>query len=389
MKGADWIRLVILYGFGMAAAAAMGMLGPLVGDLSSAMRVAVGVAGGALLCQLLPGSLFGSLIGALIDRAGARRILLAAGVLLIGVDVAQFFVSGLVWFCIDLLVQGLAVSAVLSSGQVMVTALAGGVDQIRNLTIWSTVTFVGYAAGLLIAATSAGSVHWRYAFLLHGALISLLPVVGLVLPRVRATVAKTDLLGVLKEVAVLRLGLALGFASIAGVGTNAGISIYLHRVQGVSLAFSASMAATGNLLSMAGSFVVAWLLSRGALPGSLAAGISLVAILCGMVLYHPAAALPLVIPMLFISQSCASAVTALTYTSLPGKLVDSSKIGAATGLVVQVSGIGGMLGPPLYFAVLAGNQWLPIAMTLVLLWGGAFLLMPFRRLPWAPRAEIA
>ena len=388
MKGADWIRLAIIYGFGMAAAAAMGMLGPLVGDLSAGLRVGVSAAGGALLCQLLPGSLFGSVIGALIDRAGARRVLMAAGVLLIGMDLSQFFVSNLVWFCIDLLIQGVAVSAVLASGQVMVTALATGVPQIRNLTIWSTVTFIGYAAGLLIAATSAGGAHWRFAFLLHAALIALLPIAGLTLPKVTATVAKTDLLGVLKETSIVRLGVALGLASIAGVGTNAGISLYLHRVQGVSLAFSASMAATGNLLSMAGSFVVAWILSRGGRPGSLAAGISLVAIVCGMILYFPGAALPLVIPMLFISQSCASAVTALTYTSMPGQLVDRSKIGAATGLVVQISGIGGMLGAPLYFAVLAGNQWAPIAVTLFVLWAGAFLVMPFTRLP-GRRAKIA
>ncbi len=73
---------------------------------------------------------------------------------------------------------------------------------------------------------------------------------------------------------------------------------------------------------------------------------------------------------------------------MPGQLVDRSKIGAATGLVVQISGIGGMLGAPLYFAVLAGNQWAPIAVTLFVLWAGAFLVMPFTRLP-GRRAKIA
>ena len=379
MQGKDWLRLAILYGFGMAAAAAMGMMGPLVGDLASVMRLSVSLVGGSLLFQLLPGSLFGSFIGAVIDRVGARTILLLAGAVLVAVDASQMLVSNLVWFCINLMVQGVAVNAVLAAGQVMVTALASGSSQIRNLTIWSTVTFVGYAAGLLIAATTAGGPQWRYAFLLHAGLIVLLPVIGLTLPAVKATVARTDLLAVLKEVSIVRLSFALGLASIAGVGTNAGISIYLHRVQGVPLSFSASMAAFGNLLSMIGSFSIAWMLSRGVSPWRLAAAISLVAIVCGVLLYNPGAALPLAIPMLFISQSCASAVTALTYASMPRLLVDPSRVGAATGLVVQISGLGGMLGPPLYFAVLASNQWFPIAITLLVLWGGAFLLMPFKR----------
>lgn len=384
MQGEGWRRLAILYGFGMAAAAGMGMMGPLVGDLAGAMRVAVSVAGGLLLFQLMPGSVAGSFIGAVIDRVGARTILLLAGIVLVAVDLSQMFVSNLVWFCLNLLVQGVALNAVLASAQVMVTASATGSLQIRNLTIWSTVTFVGYAAGLLIAATTAGGANWRYAFLLHAGLTALLPIVGLTLPVVRGTVAKTDLLGVLKEVSVVRLSFALGLASIAGVGTNAGISIYLHRVQGVSLGFSASTAAFGNLLSMIGSFSIAWLLSRGVSPWRLAASISAVAIVCGVLLYNPQAALPLAIPMLFISQSCASAVTALVYSSMPRLLVDQSRVGAATGLVVQISGLGGMLGAPLYFAVLAFNQWLPIAVTLIVLWGGAFVLMPFKAARTAP-----
>jgi len=380
MQGHDWRRMAILYGFGMAGAAAMGMMGPLVGNLAGAMGVTVSLAGGLLLFQLMPGTLFGSIIGAVIDRVGARRILLLAGVILVAADLSQMFVSNVIWFCINLLVQGVAVNALLASAQVIVTASASGTAQIRNLTIWSTVNFVGYAAGLLIAATSADGPNWRYAFLIHAGLAALLPVVGLALPTVKATVGKTDLLGVLKETSVVRVSFALGLAAIAGVGTNAGISIYLHRVQGVSLGFSASVAAFGNLLSMIGSFAIAWLLSRGVSPWRLAAAISLVAIVCGVLLYYPGAALPLAIPMLFISQSCASAITALTYASMPRFLIDQSRVGAATGLLVQIGGLGAMLGPPLYFAVLASNQWLPIAVTLAVLWGGALLLMPSRRL---------
>ncbi len=384
MQGQVWRSMAILYGFGMAGAAAMGMMGPLVGNLAAAMGVTVSLAGGLLLFQLMPGTLFGSIIGAVIDRVGARRILLLAGVILVAADLSQMFVSNVVWFCINLLVQGVAVNALLASAQVIVTASASGTAQIRNLTIWSTVNFVGYAAGLLIAATSADGPHWRYAFLIHAGLAALLPIVGLALPTVKATVGKTDVLGVLKEVSVVRVSFALGLAAIAGVGTNAGISIYLHRVQGVSLGFSASVAAFGNLLSMIGSFAIAWLLSRGVSPWRLAAAISLVAIICGILLYYPGAALPLAIPMLFISQSCASAITALTYASMPRFLVDQSRVGAATGLLVQIGGLGAMLGPPLYFAVLASNQWLPIAVTLVVLWGGALLLMPSSRLAPAP-----
>ncbi len=108
----------------------------------------------------------------------------------------------------------------------------------------------------------------------------------------------------------------------------------------------------------------------------MAAGIGLAAIACGVVLYHPAAPLTLAVPMLFLSQSCASAITALTYASTPRLLKDPSRLGAATGFVVQVSGAGAMLGPPIYFAVLASGSWAPIVVTLVVLWGGSLLLMP-------------
>ena len=377
-----WASFCLIYSLGLVAGSAYGMAGPLVGEVAATLGASVASVGLVLILLPLPSVVLSAAVGAAVDRLGSRTVMLVGAVLMVIADGLQLAANTLAWFAWDLLLQGIAVSFILSAGQVMISRAFRGPVQTRALSIWSTVNFVGYAAGLLASGIAASGPGWRSAFQVQAVVAAAMALGTTLLPRVtQATATGRPAIGrLLQETAALRICFALGASAVAGVGTNAGVSLYLHNAHHIPLRVAASAAALGNIICIPGALIIGWMLSRGRSALHLMFGITTVAIISGTLVYIPFASFGLAVTALYAYQLCLSAATALTYAAMPVALRDRSQLGTATGLLLQIGGAGGMIGPTLFFAIMAAGDWRLLAATLVALWLVALLMFPLRQL---------
>ena len=371
-----WTSIPLIYLFGLAGTSALGMMGPLADDIGRAFSVSGATVGIAIAGQLLPLAFAGIAVGWLVDRIGPRP-LLGIGVLCIAAcSLTNGLLNSFGLLRVSLLLEGIALVAVLTAGQVLLMIATKGRRQVQALTLWSTVTPVGYALGLLLVSPFAGSEGWQTGFLLHAAALLVLAFTVVVLPGVRLRMAAGNSLGVLRNGRVLRFGLGLSMSALAGIGASAVGALYLHQVHGVDLARSAQMMALASLAGVAGSFLAGLLLTRG-WPGlRIALLVVVTALAGGVAFYVPWGAIALAWSGAVLQQIAVGGFIALTYALLPRALPDPGMAGTAAGMVGQITGIGATLSAPIFFSALAMGQWSYFLIILLVAWGSSLLLLP-------------
>lgn len=374
-----WLKIVLVYLFGLAATSPLGMMGPLVGDIQRHFMVDSQAVGIALAGQLLPLAFAGLAMGWLTDRLGQRR-LLTLGVLLMALGaLTNAWTDHFAVFRGALLLQGLALVALLTSGQSLLMIMTDGRRQVQALTLWSTVAPVGYAVGAVLVSFFAGSGQWQSAFQVHGVALLALGVASLLLPRIRMTLAAGNFRAVLRNRGVLRFGLGLSLASLAGVGTNVIGALYLNQVHGVSPGLSAQIMAVASLSGIIGSVVAGVLLARGMGGRTAGALIALIAVCGGAAFYVPWGVLPVALAGAIAQQVAMGGFIAVTYSLLPRALPDPAMSGTAVGMVGQITGLGATAAAPLFLTVLALGQWSYLLALVALAWSASLLLMPSAR----------
>lgn len=374
-----WPVIFLIYAFGLAATSALGMMGPIAGDIGEAFGVSGQAVGFAIAGQLLPLAFAGVLMGWLIDRLGPRP-LLGLGVLVIALcSLINAYTQSFTVLRGVLLLEGIALVALLTAGQGLLMITTAGARQVKALTLWSTVMPVGYALGLLLVSPFAGGENWQGGFLLHGLVLLVLACGSVLLPRVRLPAAPGGSFAVLRNSRVLRFGIALSLSALAGIGTSAVGALYLHQVHGLALAQSAQIMALASLAGVLGSVLIGLLLTCGWQGLSAAALVVTVALLGGLAFYVPWGLVPLAMAGAVLQQVAVGGFIALTYALLPRALPDPSMAGTAAGLVGQITGIGATLSAPLFFATLAQGQWVLFLVIVGVAWIGSLLVLPLWR----------
>ncbi|MCQ4028481.1 MFS transporter, partial [Klebsiella pneumoniae] len=138
-------------------------------DIGASFQVSASSVGVAIAGQLLPLAFAGLIMGWLIDRLGPKPLLLIGLIALGGASLANAWVGDFNVLRGTLLVQGVALVALLTSGQGLLMMCTTGRKQVQSLTLWSTVMPVGYALGLLMVSPFAGSATWQHVFFVHAA----------------------------------------------------------------------------------------------------------------------------------------------------------------------------------------------------------------------------
>lgn len=389
MLAGSWPYILFVYLCGLGAAAALGILGPVAGDIAAGFAVTPQDVGLAIAGQLLPLAVAGFPIGWLIDRVGTRTMLRLSLLGLVGTALGMHFVpsfAGLRWV---LLLQGLCFVGVMTAGQVCLMLATEGRRQVQAMTLWSTGVPIGYAAGLLMVSGFAGSAAWREVFLVHAGVLATLAVGSLLLPvvgRVGGAAGASPAVGaVLRNGRVLRLGFSLGLGSLAGLGCNAVLPLYLQQALKVDPAASAQMLAMASLAGVVGSVLVGGLLTKGWAPMRVALMVGAVAITGALITFMPGAAWSMVTAGVVLMQLTVGGSIALCFTVLPRLLADPSQAGVAAGLVGQISGIGASLSAPVFFAALGLENSLALAALVIGAWTMLLVLIPARHLQPASR----
>jgi MFS family permease len=373
-----WFSIILIYVYGLVGTSALGMMGPLSADVGRTFDVTASVIGVAIAGQLLPLAFGGLLMGWLIDRIGARPLLII-GLFAVGASsLANAWLESFNMLRITLLIEGIALVALLTSGQGLLMMFTSGKQQVQALTLWSTVMPVGYSMGLFLVSPYAGGASWRESFLCHAIAAAALLVAFPGIPALRLVSAGNSLTEVVRNKRVVRFGFSLSLSALAGIGSSAVGAIYLNQVHGLEIALAAQSMAAASLCGVVGSVLVGGLLTKGCDSSDLATCILVCAMLGGLAFFWPGGVTSLAIAGAMLLQLCVGGFIALVFSLLPRALSDPGQSGAAAGLVGQITGIGAALSAPLFFATLEVGQWYYFLAITAFAWGGSYLLLPVR-----------
>lgn len=373
-----WFSIALIYVYGLVGTSALGMMGPLSADVGRTFDVTASVVGMAIAGQLLPLAFGGLLMGWLIDRIGPRPLLII-GLFAVGASsLANAWLESFNMLRFTLLIEGIALVALLTSGQGLLMMFTSGKQQVQALTLWSTVMPVGYSIGLILVSPYAGGESWRESFLCHAIVATALLFAFPRIPALRLVSAGNSLTEVVRNKRVVRFGFSLSLSALAGIGSSAVGAIYLNQVHGLEIALAAQSMAAASLCGVVGSVLVGGLLTKGCDSNILATFILVCAMLGGFAFYWPSGVTSLAIAGAMLLQLCVGGFIALVFSLLPRALSDPGQSGAAAGLVGQITGIGAALSAPLFFTTLEIGQWYYFVVITAFAWGASYLLLPIR-----------
>jgi MFS family permease len=191
MKHGGWASLTLIYLYGVVSAASLAKAIPLQAHISTLPGASPALFGLFISLMAILPAIFGTLSGAVIDRLGARPALILAALIGAAVNGLYLLAGSFAPFQIIRVVEGCIPLLVYAAAPALMIAISAPERRSAAMALWSTYTPVGTSLGLLISAAFAGTEHWRYAYLMHGAIFALLAVVGLALPKGAAATSGT------------------------------------------------------------------------------------------------------------------------------------------------------------------------------------------------------
>ena len=356
----QWVPIGLIYSLGVFAYVGFGALGPLTKDFGGAVHVSAQNAGATFGVLYFP-MLVAAAIGWASDRIGTRPILLFGMACLLVDAVANLKVDTLNWLMADNFVQGLGMISVLVGGQTALAQMTSGKTQAGVMALWATTIGVGLSLGSLLSGELADKPFWRLCFVVEGIVGLGLAVAALIILRPRTAAAAADahrgsFVALLGESKVLRLCLAFTVFTVLVIGAASAWPFYLSRIHNVPIGEIGKMAALAAPAAIAGSFAVGYLLSQSVMPRNVVLIYIVVALVTTPFLYNAGTDLRLVTLAMIAWQFCVGSLSAFTFTMLPRLIIDKRNIGTATGVLNNMSALGGCGAVPLFFWITTLNQ---------------------------------
>jgi predicted MFS family arabinose efflux permease len=364
----------------MLAISPVGMIGPLAGDIARTWNLTPEVVGLTIMFLSLPAVFIGVLMGWLIDRLGARRMLVISASAIFLASLTSTFATSLLWLQLGLLITGISFIAVLTAAQVLIMITTEGNRQVRALAFWSTVAPVGLAAGMLIVARFAGSAGWQMGFGLHATLLAVLIASAFLVPNVRGSaqpgLPRESSARVLRNMRVLRLGLAFACGVLVAFGVVTVLPMFLERFHELAPSTVAPLLAISSLAGILGSLGTGVLLTRGLSPRSVALLIAGLAWVSAVATFAPGMPLLIIAAGVLLLQLAGGGCIALVFALLPRLVESPAQAGTAAGLVNQLQGLGSAAAAPLFFGLLGTGLPVTFVVATAAAWLAFLLLVP-------------
>ena len=364
-----WSAIFLVYAIGVFGAMTVSQVIPVSGDIARQFHTGaqIGWIISAPSALVAVGAL---LVGWLVDRIGDKTVLLAGAAIVVLGDLGVAHSDTLRSLLAMRVIEGVGYVCIAVAAITMLTRITHGPRRNLALTLWSSFIPMSFAIPLLLASKLVGAEHWRWAFnghaIIQGALLALgiaqLPARGV------AQAAPSRVAGlatVLRTPAAYLLGLCFACAAFVQTGIVSTLPHLLASRYAVGIGAASSVGTLGMALNTAGCLIVGPLLNRGVRPIAVAvAGVSCTisgGLLLGAAL--PSFALAIAVSCLFFTG--AGIIVGL-WALLPQAAPNRQSLGAASGLVTQLTLWGVLFGPPAAFAAQAAGGWLREGRNIVL-----------------------
>lgn len=375
MKRANALILTAMaYLPGALSMMTVGIIVPFIGVLAEGFSATPAELGLAIALFSMPTAILATIGGGLIDRHGVRRSMLAATATAAIASLLASRTQSLWAFDSAMVLAGLGFGGVcVSAPCVIITALSGAV-RTRAMSFLSTFAPTGYAAGLLLAVPFVGAGDWRTALTIHAVLLAVMTIaLAYGLPHADSSAQQTStaarprlgqMLSILREPGALRLGLAVALPNAVSYGTSLVAPSYLARVHDLSLAASSTAVAFAKIVAMIiGGLSIGYLLSRAISTLLLFGIMAAIGALAQIILFLPASGITLATAALILWLFAFGGMAGGAMTLLPHVARDSSRAGAASGLVNQFISAASFATPSTWLALHEGSHFMLLALT--------------------------
>ena len=262
--------------------------------------------------------------------------------------------------------EGLGFVAVTVALPPLLLRIARPGDQRLVMTLWTAYMPAGAGSMMLIAAVVLPGTSWRVVWLVAAAASAVMLAALLLraLPRHEldaVSVPRRPVLHEMAEVATSGGPLAIGLCFAAYSCCWFAVIGFLPTLQIERLGFATSTAAVVTALvtiaNVEGNLAAGWLMHRGVPRVAVIVGAAVSMAFCAAGIF--ADGMPDLSRLLLagIYSAVVGVVPGALFTALPIHAPRPALVGASTGLLMQGSNIGGLIGPPITGALVALHGW--------------------------------
>ena len=361
-----WPLIALLVAAGVVAAFHVGKMPPSIPSIRAELDASLRQAGWLLSTINLVTALGGMAIALTADRFGHRRLVLLGTGLCAVASLFGAFAVDVELLLVTRVVEGLGFIAVTVAAPTLLLRICTPASQRITMAIWTTYMPAGAGTMMLIAAVILPLTSWRIVWFVASIATILMLIALLVVGQRRRELdpvpaSHRPVLGDMKEVASSGgpLAIALCFAAysccwFAVVG-------FLPTLQIDRLGFSTSTAAIVTALvamvNVTGNLSAGWLLHHGVPRVFVIVGAAVTMSFCAAGIFVDGVPDILRLLLAGIYSAVIGVIPGSLFTAIPVHAPRPQLAGAATGLLMQGSNIGGLLGPPITGALVAGAGW--------------------------------
>lgn len=338
--------------------AAIGQLGPLLGDLAKAFPGAnLGMTVGIMM--LIP-AFIATAGGALVKAIGARRVLIAITIAMVPTQLLAFWSPNILVLDIARILAGFGFLFAAIAGPTLIIQSAGKMAGL-GMSLYAAVPPVCMTIAMLTASRFAGTPNWRWTFAVHASILlvfcCLLPLlpdaqVSAGSPRVadqRAPAAEAKV-PFSSETRVFRAIAAFCFSCILGFGAMVILPTWFARNHHVPVGSITAAIGLISLISIPMSFVIPSIVKR--IPAqAVAVTVIVLTAVSGALIYLPSFSLPLAYAGVVLWLASNGATNALIFMLIPLEMKDVAHAPIATGVLMQANAIVCFCVPILYVAL--------------------------------------
>jgi MFS family permease len=361
-----WPLIALLVAAGVVAALHVGKMPPSIPSIRAELDASLRQAGWLLSTINLITALGGMAIALTADRFGHRRLVLLGTGLCAVASLFGAFAVDVELLLVTRVVEGLGFIAVTVAAPTLLLRICTPASQRITMAIWTTYMPAGAGTMMLIAAVILPLASWRIVWLVASAASVLMVAALLIGAHHRreldpVPVAHRPVLGEMKEVATsggpLAIALCFGAYSccwFAVVG-------FLPTLQIDRLGFSTSTAAIVTALvamvNVTGNLSAGWLLHHGVPRVVVIVGAAVTMSFCAAGIFVDGVPDVMRLVLAGVYSAVIGVIPGSLFTAIPVHAPRPQLAGAATGLLMQGSNIGSLMGPPITGALVAAAGW--------------------------------
>jgi MFS family permease len=300
------------------------------------------------------------------DRLGHRRLILFGTTVSLITSLVGGTVSSVEVLLGLRVLEGLGFICVVVAIPPLVVRVAAPADQRIALAAWSTYMPAGAGVMMLIAALVLQALSWRWVWWIAAAASGLM-LLALLFRTVRrheldpVVAPRRPILAEMAEVATSGGPLAIGICFGAYSCCWFAVVGFLPTLQVERLHFSLETAAIVTtivtMVNVLGNVAAGWLLQRQVPRVIIIVGATLSMAVCASAIFMDGVPDLARLALAGLYSAVIGVVPGCLFTAIPGHAPRRQLVGAATGLLMQVSNFGALIGPPITAALVSAGGW--------------------------------